>query len=901
MFVHTTNTGGGIKIENCKDRIYFDTEFPSSIEMLRSLPKDNFIMYSLIHSFSDGVYVIPIYDYSGYITLSNEISSTYDTTHSIHDIANYLLEWNIDINDLIKIPTYDGRLIDNSIQFASYVDSVSRFIYYAIQGYSKRNITHFFKKIVNTECFTKIPSIYKIPFNLCSSYSPIPNIDGSKLDEGYIDLMKADIKKKMIELGVIHNPNYLARLKYEWGIIRAMGFLEYFYIVYDYIKYAKSIGMFVGVGRGSACGSLVCYLLSITEIDPIKHTLYFERFLNADRISMPDIDSDFEERDTVKEYLIKKYGRECTMDISVEKTLKSISAINHAYAALASNPPRHITSHIISDAGVLPTLDEVIADSNIQKIASEIDMRLLTLAKSLEGAKIGVGVHASGFIVATDNIRKYVPVACIKVGASKKSEVVTNIDPSMLEDFNLIKFDILGISKLKFIRTVLELAGVSYSELFNTYAGDWQIPSLYNDGYSLGTFQLTKSYSVEYARKLKICKLEDIAFLLSVIRPATLPLIKQVVKYLETGEPQEYHLEETKDICADTHGLLIYQEQVMRLAVEYAGYTLNQADELRSVMGKKKLDKIDEQRSRFVSGAVIKGHLESRALEVFTYIERFAKYGFNKSHALAYAVLNLQMGILKYIYPKEFYAASLLHETHDSELLRDLLDEAIDRGVKFEYPCVVYGGVKPLIHGEAIYFGLINIKRLRADQADKICRLIKDFGITTLEELFYKLPSSLCTKTLHEALFTAGAYRNLKGCSVHFMQAIMYRISKQKNKSYIVDYSLVDSEYSYHKNITSYMDNLPNIKYIQGILNTCDEVVSGYIKVFVKRIFTNKKSGKLSILANDGNSNFFATILCLLRHNVVNLTEQIIHVKIEVTNGYNGNAQKSITDYIHNA
>jgi DNA polymerase III subunit alpha len=288
---------------------------------------------------------------------------------------------------------------------------------------------------------------------------------------------------------------------------------------------------------------------------------------------------------------------------------------------LSAFPPKHITQNIHSDAGVLPSMDEVLSDNNILKCCSDIDLRMLTLAKKLEGARVGVGVHASGFIVSTDKIKDYVPIACVALGTSKTSSVVTNVDPAMLESFNLIKFDILGISKLKFIRTVLDLAGKKYSNVFNTYASEWAIPSLYSNGMSLGTFQLTKHYSVSYAQKLKIKTLEDIAFLLSVIRPATLPLIKQVIAYLESGEKQEYHMEETEDICRDTHGLLIYQEQVMRLAVQYAGYTLNQADELRSVMGKKKLDKIAEQRELFLNGAVSLGHSEGRALEVFGYID----------------------------------------------------------------------------------------------------------------------------------------------------------------------------------------------------------------------------------------------------------------------------------------
>jgi DNA polymerase-3 subunit alpha len=678
-----------------------------------------------------------------------------------------------------------------------------------------------------------------------------------------------------------------------------MGFLEYFYIVYDYINYARRMGLMVGAGRGSACGSLVCYLLGITEVDPIKHGLYFERFLNVDRISMPDIDSDFEDRDMIKQYAIEKYGKDCTMEISTDKILKSVSAINHAYAAMNHYPPTHITSKIHSDAGVLPSISELYEDEEFVNELSDIDARMMDMAHLLEGAKFGTGVHASGFIISTSNIGEYVPIALTSVGVGKDAvdTVITNINPNSLEDFNLIKFDILGISKFKLIRDICGMAGVDPINFFDKYCGDLEVPKIYQDGGSLGTFQLTKNYSVQYAKKLKVKTLEDIAFLLSVIRPATLPLIKQVCKYLETGEEQEYHLVETREICRETHGLLIYQEQVMRLAVEYAGYTLNEADELRSVMGKKKQDKVEGQRQKFINGAVSRGAKESRASEVFSYVERFAKYGFNKSHAIAYGVLNLKMAILKDKYPMQFYAGFLQNEPHDSELLSDLLDEAIDFGFKFAYPSLRLGSIYSTVCKNTIYFGLMNIKGIKEAQVKSLVNIIQENKIDSLSDLFYSLPSSLCTKTLHDKLFACGAYRHFKGCSLHFIRAMQYRIEKGKNKSFKLDYNLIVDDYDPPDIIEACMSNKPNIKRIARKLSMCTREYAGMHKLYVKRAFKNKSSG-ISCLLNDGNIDFFAGIDCVFGGSLYDLNDKVVHCRLEISKNFNGSISRNILELI---
>jgi DNA polymerase-3 subunit alpha len=466
-------------------------------------------------------------------------------------------------------------------------------------------------------------------------------------------LMQADIYSKF--------DIYKNRLDFELEIIKKMGYEDYFLIVWDFVLYAKKNRILVGPGRGSAAGSLVAYALGIVDVDPIKHDLYFERFLNPERITMPDIDMDFpdDKREDVIQYVISKYGKGKVVSIITFGTFQGKSAIR--------------------DVGRILEIDNVVLDElskNLSKSNNSLEefrkqypreysyymnidyiRELIEVATKLNGLVKHTSTHAAGIIISGEDIREYSPIQPGLMGAYQ-----TQYEASDLEDIGLLKFDFLGLRNLSIISTTIDLIKADTDEDINIYKiplDDSKTYQLLKDVNTLGVFQLESRGMMDLVRKMQIEEFEEIATCISLFRPGPMENIPAYLRIRNNEERVTYPDLDLLPILKKTNGIIVYQEQIMEIANKFAGYSLGQADVLRRAVSKKKRDVLESERVRFVNGAKNQGYPEKTAELIYDYIVKFANYGFNKSHAVAYALVAYWMAYLKANYGKYFMSVLL--------------------------------------------------------------------------------------------------------------------------------------------------------------------------------------------------------------------------------------------------
>jgi DNA polymerase III subunit alpha len=561
--------------------------------------------------------------------------------------------------------------------------------------------------------------------------------------------------------------DYEQRLSYEIEMIKRMGYPGYFLIVWDFIRYAREQGIPVGPGRGSAAGSLVAWALKITDVDPLYYDLIFERFLNPERVSLPDIDVDFCERrrGEVIEYVTRKYGRENVSQIITFGTMKA-KAVVRDVGRVMDMPYADVDRVAKQIPGALDmTLEKALTENPMLKQMQEQDPRVkdvLDMGKRLEGMARNAGVHAAGVVIAPGPITDYAPLF-----KSNRDEITTQWAMKEVERVGLLKMDFLGLSTLTLICDAL-------TEIRRTEGFDLDIDAvplddpktyqLFADGQTYGIFQFESSGMRDILRKAKPQRLDDLIAMNALYRPGPLKsgMVDDFIARKQGKSEVKYELPQLEPILADTYGVIAYQEQVMRIASVLAGFTLGQSDVLRKAMGKKDPRVMAKQREAFMAGAKAKGINEKKATKIFDLMEYFAGYGFNKSHSTAYAFLAYQTAYLKANYPRHFAAALLTIEAANTDKLALYIGECRDRGIAVLPPDINQSQLHFAVVPEGVRFGLTAIKGLGEGAINCILETRARVGrITSLHQLCEELDLRAVNKRVLEALAKSGACDSL--------------------------------------------------------------------------------------------------------------------------------------------
>jgi DNA polymerase III subunit alpha len=607
----------------------------------------------------------------------------------------------------------------------------------------------------------------------------LPNFDvppGFTLDGYFEHVAREGFKARLPRLqqlasvGALRHTidEYERRLSYELDMIKKMEYPGYFLIVWDFIRYAREQGIPVGPGRGSAAGSLVAYCMRITDVDPLDFDLIFERFLNPERVSLPDIDIDFCERrrGEVIDYVTRKYGRENVAQIITFGTMKAKAVVRDVGRVLEM--PFADVDKVAKQipAALDMTLDKALEESEPLRLMEQSDPKvkeLLAVAKRLEGMTRHASVHAAGVVIAPKAITEYAP---LYKGAH--DEIVTQWSMKEIERVGLLKMDFLGLSTLTLIcdaiaeikRTTGETLDIDHVPL-----DDAKTYQIFQEGQTYGIFQFESSGMRDILRKSKPQRLEDLIALNALYRPGPLRsgMVDDFIARKQGKTEIAYELPELEPVLAETYGVIAYQEQVMRISNVVAGFTLGEADLLRKAMGKKNAEVMAKMRGKFVQGALKNGHAEKKAGHLFDLMEHFAGYGFNKSHSTAYAFLAYQTAYLKANYPWHFAAALLTIESQNTDKLALYLGECRDRGVPVLPPDVNESQLRFTVEaGNGVRFGLAAIKNVGEGAIESLLDVRKKRGrVQSLHALCEDVDLRLVNKRVFESLIKAGAFDSL--------------------------------------------------------------------------------------------------------------------------------------------
>ncbi len=568
-------------------------------------------------------------------------------------------------------------------------------------------------------------------------------------------------------------PRYVERLEFEINTILKMGFPGYFLIVGDFIQWAKANGCPVGPGRGSGAGSLVAYALKITDLDPLEYNLLFERFLNPERVSMPDFDIDFcqANRDRVIDYVKDKYGKEAVSQIATFGTMAARAAIRDVGRVLdmsytfcdgiskliPNKPGQHITI-----AGALAEVPEL-----AERLDKEDEVKtLLELAQKLEGMTRNVGMHAGGVLIAPGKLTDFCPL----YQQPGSDSAVSQYDKDDVEAIGLVKFDFLGLATLTILEIAREFimarhAGQENFAFENIPLKDKATYQLFQEGKTEAVFQFESRGMQGMLRDAKPTRLEDLIALNALYRPGPMDLIPSFVARKHGREEVEYPHPAVAEMLSETYGIMVYQEQVMQTAQILGGYSLGGADLLRRAMGKKKAEEMAEHREKFRAGAAATHNIaQDKADEVFDLMEKFAGYGFNKSHAAAYSLLAYHTAWLKVHYTAEFFCANMTVEMDDTDKLKVLFEDALKMGMTFESPDVNRGTYRfEPISDKAIRYGLGAVKGTGQQAIEAIVKAREEGGpFTSLYDFCVRVDRTRLNKRSIEALVKAGAFDSLQ-------------------------------------------------------------------------------------------------------------------------------------------
>jgi len=593
--------------------------------------------------------------------------------------------------------------------------------------------------------------------NLCNLELPKQNLNLAIYDkdidsDNYLTNLSLKGLNKRLNDNVSNK--YKERLKHELDIIKKMGFSNYFLVVYDFIKYAKSKNILVGPGRGSAASSLVSYTLGITDIDPLKYDLLFERFLNPERITMPDIDTDFPDiyRDDIIHYVINKYGK---------KNVSNIITFNTMGPKLCIRDIGRVMNVSLTDIDKITkvigsrkdSLKEIVKDPKIKELMTDIKIKeLLRVCIKIEGIKRNTSIHAAGIIIANNSLDNYVPL----IYDQSIDSYISGYEASYLEDLGLLKMDFLGIKNLTTIMDIIndvfknENIKIKFSDIplddIDTY-------KLFQNGDTNGIFQFESIGMKNFLKELKPDNFKDLANAIALYRPGPAQSIPLFIKRKNNEENIDYFDNSLVSILKDTYGIIIYQEQIMKIANIVANYSLGEADILRRAMSKKKIDIMKEEKDKFISRTISNGYQEDFAIKIFSLIEKFASYGFNKSHSIAYTIIAYKMAYLKVHYKKYFYVNLLNSVISDVNKTEEYLYEMKKYDLKVLKPDIRYSTNNYILKDDNIIAPFNIIKGISNIISSKIIEERNNFK--DIYDIFRKLD---LTKNNYELLIKSGCF-----------------------------------------------------------------------------------------------------------------------------------------------
>ena len=599
---------------------------------------------------------------------------------------------------------------------------------------------------------------------------PVP--DGQDFDTHLKSLVEESLDNLIAKFDNDKVEEYKARVKYELDQIKTMGFSSYFLIVYDFIKWSKNNDVPVGPGRGSGAGSLVAFCLGITALDPIKHGLLFERFLNPERISMPDFDIDFcmEKRDKVIEYVSSKYGKDAVSQIVTFGTMAARGVVRDVTRALGKpySLGDRISKMIPFEIGM--TLEKAISRQPVLKQAIKDDdevQEIMNLSFKLEGGIRNIGKHAGGVVIAPGSLSDFSPIYF----DSDTSSVLTQFDKDDVEKIGLVKFDFLGLRTLTIIDKAIksindDLASQNKDQLdiSNIDLNDSKVFELLSAGKTTAVFQLESPGMKDLIKRLKPTKFEEIVALLALFRPGPLDsgMHDEFVNRKNGKVPVTYPHKLLEPVLSETYGVILYQEQVMESARVLAGYSLGQADILRRAMGKKQVEEMDKQRTIFVNGCKDNNIKEDLANKIFNLIETFAGYGFNKSHSAAYALLSFQTAYLKTYYPEYFMAAVLSSAQGNTDKISSIIKECKDMNISVLSPNILTSGTNFFVNPKKqIEYGLTSLKGVAESFIYHLSEIREKHTFNNLLDFSKKVNVKLGGKKSLESLSKAGAFDSI--------------------------------------------------------------------------------------------------------------------------------------------
>ncbi len=642
---------------------------------------------------------------------------------------------------------------------------------------------------VADKCNLELPkNVYHMPD------FPIPPKSGAKdLNEYFVQLSHEGLREKVAKVTQVE----IDRLDLELEVIKNMNFSGYFLIVADFVNHAKKNGIYVGPGRGSAAGSLVCYALGITNVNPLDYNLLFERFLNPERVSMPDIDIDFQDdkRDEVIEYSRQKYGTNSVSQIVTFNKLKTKAVLKDVGRVL--NYPfdtiNEITKHVPSIFGKIKSLTDCYKD--IPEFKQYFDQakerkKLLDYAVVLENLNKNVSMHASGVVIAPSDISNYVPVA---KAPQQDNQYMTQYDMKMLEEAGLIKMDFLGLKELKILQQAVDLIKVKQNvdiDLDRLPLDDAKTYELFANGHTIGIFQFSKPKMREYLSKLKPKNINDLAAMNALYRPGPMDLIPEFIERKHGKKEVTYLHPDMEQVLKETYGVIVYQEQVMQLVRVIAGYSLAKADLVRRAMGKKDEKLMKEQEEEFIKGAHEKGYNKKVAKEIFKLILKFADYGFNKSHSVAYSVLAYYTAYLKTHYPLEFMTAQLNCRYEDMDEMVLLINECKRMKITLSLPnineCFPVFTINEKVKNQ-ILFGLTAIKNVGRTAVENIIKERTEHGpYESFVDFCSRIDPRVVNKKTLESLIYAGAFAVLEPNRkklYDYYEAAIHRYGQKKNEN----------------------------------------------------------------------------------------------------------------------
>lgn len=693
----------------------------------------------------------------GLVKLSKELGIPMVATNDVH----YVNQADAEVHDVLL-----------AIQTATTVDDENRMRFPNDQFYLKsedemRKIFAFAPDAVDNTA--KIAERCDVTFTFGEYHLPEFIPPEGKTNSQYLrELCHEGLKARYNEI----TPDLYERLEYELEVIESMGYVEYFLIVWDFINYAKENGIAVGPGRGSAAGSIVAYSLRITDIDPIKNSLIFERFLNPERVSMPDIDIDFciERRGEVIDYVVEKYGKENVSQIITFGTMKAKAAIRDVGRALNLSYAEADRIAKAVPTGQKITLNDALELSPEFKAmydSEESVRKVVDMSKAIEGMPRHASTHAAGVVISKLPLDEYVPLYMTDKG------LATQFNMTTIEELGLLKMDFLGLRNLTVIRDALELIKENYGVEIDFSKMGYEDPKVYetiSKGNTEGIFQLESGGMTSFMKNLKPTCFEDVVAGIALYRPGPMDSIPKYIENKRHPEQVEYVTPELEPILGVTYGCLVYQEQVMQIVRDLAGYSYGRSDLVRRAMSKKKVDEMMKERQYFIYGknddegnTEIKGCIRNgisaeAASAIFDDMESFAEYAFNKSHAVAYAVLAFQTGYLKTYYPVEFMAALMTSVMGDAHQISKYIRNCRDMGISVLPPCINESQMKFSVSDGKIRFGLLGIKGVGEGAIKAIIRAREEKGAPKdIFRFINNLEISEVNKKAVESLIKSGA------------------------------------------------------------------------------------------------------------------------------------------------